>query len=105
NTEFRSDGITESIISNLSQLPQLKVMARATVFRFKGQQIDPQDVGRKLGVQTALVGRLLQQGDKLVIRMELVNVSDGTQLWGGEYDRKLADALSIQQEIAREISD
>jgi serine/threonine protein kinase/Tfp pilus assembly protein PilF len=105
NTEYLSDGITESIISNLSQLPQLKVMARATVFRFKGQQIDPQDVGRKLGVQTALVGRLLQQGDKLVIRMELVNVSDGTQLWGGEYDRKLADALSIQQEIAREISD
>jgi eukaryotic-like serine/threonine-protein kinase len=105
NTEYLSDGISESIISNLSQLPELRVMARATVFHFKGQEIDPQEVGRKLNVQAVLIGRLLQQGDRLVIRVELVKVSDGTQLWGAEFDRKLADALSIQQEIAREISE
>jgi len=90
NTEYLSDGITESIISNLSQLPRLRVMASATVFRFKGQEIDPKDVGRQLGVQAVLIGRLLQQGDRLVIRTELVNVTDGTQLWGAEYDRKLS---------------
>ena len=104
-TEYLSDGITESIISNLSQLGHLRVMARATVFRFKGKEVDPKEVGRQLGVQVVLMGRLLQQGERLIIRSELVNVSDGTQLWGGEYDRKLADAVSIQQEIAREISE
>jgi len=105
NTEYLSDGITESIISNLSQLPQLKVMARSTVFVFKGQQVDPQDVGHKLGVRAVMVGRLLQQGDQLVIRTELVNVSDGTQLWGAEYNRKLSDVLAVQQDISREISE
>src|SRR5207244_1529300 len=82
NTEYLSDGITESIISNLSQLPQLKVMARSTVFRFKGKEkeIDPQKIGHDLGVRAVLTGRLLQQGDSLVIRTELVNVADGTQL-------------------------
>jgi serine/threonine-protein kinase len=105
NTEYLSDGITESIISNLSQLPQLKVMARATVFRFKGKEIDPQKVGRDLKVRAVLTGRLLQQGDNLVIRTELVNVADGTQLWGAEYNRKLSDALAVQQDISREISE
>jgi serine/threonine-protein kinase len=105
NTEYLSDGITESIISNLSQLPQLKVMARSTVFVFKGQQVGPQEVGHKLGVRAVMVGRLLQQGDQLVIRTELVNVSDGTQLWGAEYNRKLSDVLSVQQDISREISE
>jgi serine/threonine protein kinase/tetratricopeptide (TPR) repeat protein len=103
NTEYLSDGITESIISNLSQLPGLKVMARSTVFRFKGQEVDPQEVGRKLGVQVVLMGRMRQQGDNLIIKTELVNVGDGTQLWGAEYDRKLADALSIQRDVSREI--
>jgi eukaryotic-like serine/threonine-protein kinase len=105
NTEYLSDGITESIISNLSQLPRLRVMARATVFRFKGQEIDPKEVGRQLGVQAVLMGRLLQQGERLVIRTELVNVADGTQLWGAEYDRKLSDVLAVQHDISREISE
>lgn len=105
NTEYLSDGITESIISNLSQLPGLRVMASATVFRFKGQEIDPKEVGRQLGVQAVLIGRLLQQGDRLVIRTELVNVGDGTQLWGAEYDRKLSDLLAVQHDISREISE
>ena len=105
NTEYLSDGITESIISNLSQLPRLRVMARATVFRFKGQEIDPKEVGRQLGVQAVLMGRLLQQGERLVIRTELVNVADGRQLWGAEYDRKLSDVLAVQHDISREISE
>ena len=105
NTEYLSEGITDSIISNLSQLPQLKVMARATVFRFKDKDVDPREVGRQLGVQAVMVGRLLQQGDHLIIRTELVNVADGTQLWGAEYDRKLSDVLALQQDISREISE
>jgi TolB-like protein/Tfp pilus assembly protein PilF len=105
NTEYLSDGITESIISNLSRLPQLKVMARSTVFHFKGKEIDPRDVGRQLGVSAVMSGRLLQQGDHLIVRAELVNVADGAQLWGAEYDRKLSDVLALQQEISREISE
>lgn len=73
NTEYLSDGITESIISNLSQLPQLKIMARSTVFHFKGKEIDPRDVGRQLGVRAVMTGRLLHQGDHLIVRTELVN--------------------------------
>jgi serine/threonine-protein kinase len=105
NTEYLSDGITESIISNLSRLSQLKVMSRSTVFHFKGKEIDPRDVGRQLGVRAVVSGRLLQQGDHLIVRAELVNVADGAQLWGAEYDRKLSDVLALQQEISREISE
>jgi eukaryotic-like serine/threonine-protein kinase len=105
NTEYLSDGITESIISNLSQLPQLRVMARSTVFRFKGQEIDPQKIGRDLDVGAVLTGRLLRQGDNLIIRTELVNVADGARLWGGEYNRQLSDVLAVQQDISREISE
>src|SRR5258705_10062182 len=105
DSEYLSDGITESIISNLSQLPQLKVMARSTVFHFKGKEIDPREVGRQLGVRAVMAGRLLRQGDHLIVRTELVNVADGTQLWGAEYDRELADVLGLQQDISREISE
>lgn len=105
NSEYLSDGITESIISNLSHLSQLKVMARSTVFHFKSKDIDPREVGRQLGVQAVMAGRLLQKGDQLIVRTELVNVADGTELWGAEYDRKLSDSLSVQEDISREISE
>ena len=105
NTEYLSDGITESIISNLSQLPQLKVMARSTVFSYKGKDVDPRKVGHDLGVRAVLMGRLIQQGDNLTIRTELVNVADGTELWGQQYNRKLPDVFAVQEEIAREISE
>jgi serine/threonine-protein kinase len=105
NTEYLSDGITESIISNLSQLSELKVVARSTVFRYKGKDVDPRKVGHDLGVRAVLMGRLIQQDDNLTIRTELVNVSDGTQLWGQQYNRKLADVFAVQEEIAREISE
>jgi len=105
NSEYLSDGITESIISNLSQLPQLKVMALSTVFHFKGKITDPREVGRQLGVQAVMSGRLLRQGDHLIVRTELVNVADGAQLWGGEYDHELSNVLGLQQDISREISE
>jgi DNA-binding SARP family transcriptional activator len=89
--EYLSDGITESIINNLSQLPQLKVMARSTVFCYKGREIDPQEVGGHLGVRAVLTGRVMQRGDRLNIQTELVDVTDGSQLWGEQYDRSSAD--------------
>jgi TolB-like protein/Flp pilus assembly protein TadD len=105
NTDYLSDGIPESIINSLSQLPQLRVMARSTVFSYKGKDVDPRKVGNDLGVGAVLVGRLIQQGDNLAIRTELVNVTDGTELWGEQYNRKLADVFAVQEEIAREISE
>jgi len=104
-TEYLSDGITESVINNLSQLRSLRVMARSTVFRYKGKEADPQKVGQDLHVGAVLTGRLQERGDTLVIQAELVDVSKGTQLWGAQYNRKLADILAVQEEISREISE
>jgi TolB-like protein/Tfp pilus assembly protein PilF/predicted Ser/Thr protein kinase len=105
NAEYLSDGITESIINNLSQLPRLRVMARSTVFRYKTKQADPQEVGHELHVAAVLSGRLQQRGDTLVVQAELVDVDKGTQLWGEHYNRKLADVLAVQEDISREISE
>jgi len=104
DSEYLSDGITESIINILSQLPRLRVMARSTVFRYKGKEIDPQEVGQALGVRAVLMGRVLQLGESLIVRIELVDVANGWQLWGEQYNRKFADILALQEEIAREIS-
>ncbi len=105
DTDYLSDGIPESIINSLSQLPQLRVMARSTVFSYKGKDVDPRKVGNDLGVRAVLMGRLIQQGDNLTIRTELVNVADGTEIWGQQYNRKLADVFAVQEEIAKEISE
>jgi serine/threonine protein kinase/tetratricopeptide (TPR) repeat protein len=105
NAEYLSDGITEGVINNLSRLPHMRVMARSTVFRFKGHSDDPQKVGTELKVRAVVTGRVLQHGDALDIQTELVDVSSGSQLWGEDYNRKLSDASGIQQEIARDISD
>ena len=105
DTEYLSDGITESIINSLSQLPRLRVMARSTVFRYKGKEIDPLEVGRELNVRAVLMGRAFQRGDTLVIKTELVDASDGAQVWGEQYSRKLQDIFAIEEEISREISE
>jgi TolB-like protein/Tfp pilus assembly protein PilF len=105
NVDYLSDGVTESIINSLSRLTQLKVMARSTMFRFKGRESDPQAVGKELGVNAVMTGRMLQQGDNLALSVELVNVADGTQLWGEQYNRRAADLATVQQEIARDISE
>lgn len=105
DTEYLSDGITETLIRQLSQIPRLRVMARSTVFRYKGSKIDPQKVGRDLNVRTVLTGRVLQRGETLTISMELMDVRDGSQLWGRQYNRKLTDTLAMQEDIAREVTD
>ncbi len=105
STEYLSDGITESLINSLSQLPQLRVMARTTVFRYKGQQADPQKLGHDLNVRAVLTGKVSQRGDTLIIQADLVDTADGSQLWGEQYNRKLADILAVQEEISKEISE
>jgi TolB-like protein len=105
NAEYLSDGITESIINNLSQLRQLRVMSSNSVFRFKSRTHNPKEIGRELGVRAVLLGRVLQLGDKLIIRTELVDAADGSQLWGTQYAKATKDILEIQEEIAREISE
>lgn len=105
DAEYLSDGITESIINTLSQLPKLRVMARSTVFRYKGGEVDPQVVGRELGVRAVLTGRVLQRGDLLIIKAEMADAGDGSHLWGEQYSRKLSDIFTIEEEISREISE
>ena len=104
NSEWISDGLTESIINNLTQLPNLKVIARSSVFRYKGRETDPIAVGKELGVRAVLTGRLMHRGDTMLISAELIDIRDNKQLWGDQYERKLADMLSVQREIAREIT-
>jgi len=103
--EYLSDGITETIISRLSRLSGLRVMSRSSVFRYKGADIDPIAVGHELNVGAVVSGRVLHRGDDLVIRVELVDLSDGSQLWGEHYNRKMADVFAIENEIATQISE
>ncbi len=102
--EYLSDGLSESLINSLSSLPKLRVTARTTAFTFKGRSVDPREVGRTLGVDALLTGQVTQRGDALSIQVDLIRVSDGSQLWGEHYQRKFSDILSMQDEIAREIS-
>jgi eukaryotic-like serine/threonine-protein kinase len=105
NTEYLTDGLTASLIDNLSQLPRLTVMSRNSILRYRGREIDAQAAGHELGVQAVLTGRIIQRGNDLSIEAELVNVADNSHLWGASYNRKLADLLAIQQEITKDISD
>jgi TolB-like protein/Tfp pilus assembly protein PilF len=104
NSEWVSDGLTESIINSLTQVPNLKVMARSSVFRYKGKDTDPLKVGKDLGVRAVLTGRIMQRGDNLNVSVELVDVRDNKQLWGEQYSRKVSDLLSVQRDIAQEIT-
>jgi len=105
NIEYLADGVTEGIISSLSRVPELRVMARSTVFSFKGREVSAQKVGKELAVDAVLMGRIAQRGDTLTIQTDLVSVSDGSELWGGQYNRKVADLLSVQEDISNEIYD
>src|SRR5256714_1264188 len=104
DSEYLSDGVTESIINSLTQLPSLKVMARSAVFRYKGKEADPMAAGKELGVRAVLTGRILQRGDNLTISAELLDVRDNKQLWGEQYSEKVSDLLSVQRDIAQEIT-
>ncbi len=103
--EYLSDGITGSLINILATIPKLRVMARSTVFRYKGRKIDPQAIGRELNVRAVLTGRTMQSGGSLRIGMELVDVATGSQLWGAQYDRRPGDIFVIQDEISNQISE
>jgi TolB-like protein/Tfp pilus assembly protein PilF len=103
--EYFSDGVTESIINRLSELPQLRVVAWSTAFRFKGNRDSPLTIGKELGVGALLTGRVTSFGSTLTISTELISIGKGTQLWGQRYRRDAADILLIQDEISREISE
>ena len=104
NMEYLSDGITENLINNLSQLPHLKVMSRDASFRYKGKESVAQTVGRDLGVRAVFVGRVMQRGDTLTISAELIDARDNSQIWGQQYTRKSSDIFGLQDEIAREMT-
>ena len=102
--EYLSDGMTETLISSLSQLPNLNVKARSSVFRYKGKETNPQTVGKELNVQAVLNGRVAQRGDQLTLTLELVDVQTENVIWSEQYNRKQSDLISLQSEIARDVS-
>ena len=104
DVEYLSDGMTETLIGSLSQLPNLNVKGRSSVFRYKGKDIDTKTLGKELGVQAVLYGRVIQRGDQLTLSLELLDAVTENVIWSGKYDRKQADVVSLQSEIARDVS-
>ncbi|MFZ0060992.1 MAG: FlgO family outer membrane protein [Pyrinomonadaceae bacterium] len=104
DVEYLSDGMTETLISSLSQLPHLNVKARSSVFRYKGKEVDPKTIAAELNVQAILNGRVAQRGDQLTLTLELVNAQTENVIWSQQYKRKQADLVALQSEIARDVS-
>jgi TolB-like protein/Tfp pilus assembly protein PilF len=104
-TDYLADGLTESIINNLTQFPNLRVIARNSVFRYKGKEADLIGAGHALGARAVVVGRVLQRGESLMVSAELVDVRENKQLWGQQYNRQMADVFAVQEEMAKEISE
>ena len=104
DTEYLSDGMTETLINSLSQIPNLNVKARSSVFRYKGKEIDPKKVASELGVQAILTGRVIQRGDQLTLSVELIDASTENTIWGNKYERKGSDLVALQSEVARDVS-
>ena len=104
DSEYVSDGVTEGIINSLTQLPNLKVIARSSVFRYKGKTVDPLVAGKELGVRAVLTGRIMQRGDTIAVSTELVDVRDNKQLWGEQYNEKVSDLISLPRDIASKIT-
>jgi TolB-like protein/Flp pilus assembly protein TadD len=103
--EYLSDGITESLINSLSQIPRLKVMSRNSVFRLKGRDNDAHEIGRTLGVRGVLTGRLARRGDNLAVSLELSDAEDNSQIWGQQYAGRLAEVFALQESMARDLTD
>src|SRR6516225_163249 len=103
-SDYLIDGMTESLIDSLAHLPQLKVKSRYSVFRFKGQDIDVQKIGRDLGVSALVTGQVKPRGDRVEVNAELINVGDATEVWGQHYSCKSGDNISLQQEIAGDLA-
>ncbi|MFL6469062.1 MAG: tetratricopeptide repeat protein [Pyrinomonadaceae bacterium] len=104
DSEYLSDGMTETLINSLSQLPNLAVKGRGSVFRYKGKDVEPKQIATELGVQAVLSGRLLKRGDSVTLSLDLVEASTGTQIWGEQYVRTINEIASLQKEIARDVS-
>lgn len=104
DADYLSDGITETLINSLSQVPNLNVKARSSVFRYKGKEIDPKKMASELGVQAILTGRVVQQGDRLTLSVELIDGQTENTVWGNKYERKSSDLVSLQSEVARDVS-
>ena len=104
DVEYLSDGMTETLISSLSQLPNLNIKARSSVFRYKGKATDAKTIGKELNVQAILNGRVVQRGDQLALSLELVDVQTENVLWSQQYVRKKTDLVTLQSEIARDVS-
>ena len=104
DSDYLSDGMAESLIYKLSQLPNLKVSPRSSVFRYKGKEIDVEKIGAELGVDAVMSGRIIQRGDNLTISVDLVDVRNKKSLWGDQYERKMSDLLATQREIASAIT-
>ncbi len=102
--DYLSDGMTDMLITSISQLPKLSVKARSSVFRYKGRETSPQQVGKELNVQAVLTGRLVQRGNDLKLHIELVDVNTETALWSADYNRSMTDLTTLQSEIARDVS-
>ena len=102
--EYLPDGLTESLIDSLSQLPALRVSAHSTVSSYKGREADPRLAGKELQVRAVVTGRVVRQGDRLLIRVELINTADGSRVWGDEFQRARSEIVAAQREIAREIA-
>jgi serine/threonine-protein kinase len=102
--EYLSDGMTETLINSLSQIPNLSVKARSSVFRYKGKELDPKKIASELNVQAILTGRVIQHGDQLTLSLELVDASTENVLWSQQYNRKQSDLVTLQSEIARDVS-
>jgi serine/threonine-protein kinase len=105
NAEYLSEGISEALINSLTELQQLRVIARSTAFHYKGKDVDPQRVGRELQVAAVLTGRLRQMQDALHVQVDLVDATTGAELWGAGYDRKISDVIAVKQAIAREVTE
>ena len=102
--EYLSDGMTDSLINSLSQLPHLAVKARSSVFQYKGKEVEPKRIASELSVQAILNGRVVQRGDDLTLYLSLVDAQTGNQVWGEQYNRKLTDIVTLQKEIALDVS-
>ena len=105
NTDYLSDGITESLIGNLAHVPQLKVKSRNSVFRYKGKDVDAQKAGNELGVSALVSGRVTSRGDSIEVSAELIDVRDNTEIWEHHYSGKSADIIALQKQIAGDIAD
>ncbi len=104
DVEYLSDGITETLISSLSNIPSLSVKARSTVFFYKGKNVSPKQIGEELGVQAILLGRFVQRGDDVKLSLELVNTQTQDVIWSDQFDRKMSDLVAVQSEIAKQVA-